>query len=65
MQMWRLSHDPVRHTLHARKPVVVTKENIALKKGVPLKVLWLKRGEATSSQAAANPNPEPRPLTNA
>ena len=44
--MWRLTHDPVRHCLHARKPMVITMDNITLKKGIPTKVLWMKRGEA-------------------
>ena len=51
--MWRLTHDSVRHNLHARKPLTIAKENIALKKGVPMKVLWLKRGEASLSQPGA------------
>ena len=56
MPMWRLVHDPVRHALHARKPVAVVKENITLKKGVPMKVLWLKRGDPNSSNPAEAPN---------
>ena len=51
--MWRLTHDSVRHNLHARKPLTIAKENIALKKGVPMKVLWLKRGEASLPQPVA------------
>ena len=31
--MWRLTHDPVRHILHARKPFVINTENLSLKKG--------------------------------
>ena len=56
MTMWRLTHDPVRHALHARKPMVMVKENITLKKGVPMKVLWLKRGDP------AKPPNEPKPI---
>ena len=37
--MWRLTHDIVRHILHARKPFVINTENLSLKKGVPMKVL--------------------------
>ena len=33
--MWCLAHDPVRHALHARKPLIMAKENITLKKGCP------------------------------
>ena len=46
--MWRLDHDSVRHKLHVRKPMVMTKENIRLKKGVPTKVLWQKQGRRHS-----------------
>ena len=62
--MWRLTHDPVRHNLHARKPLTITKESIALKKGVPMKVLWLKRGEAGLPTPLPGPNPEPAPIQN-
>ena len=31
--MWRLTHDPVRHILHARKPFVINTENLSLKNG--------------------------------
>ena len=47
--MWRLAHDPVRHILHARKPLVINTENLSLKKGVPMKVLWVKRGDPAAS----------------
>ena len=60
--MWRIAHDPVRHALHARKPMVIAKDNISLKKGVPMKVLWLKRGNSNLPQPAGNPNPEAPPL---
>ena len=33
--MWRLTHDPVCHFLHARKPMVIAMDNISLKKGIP------------------------------
>ena len=33
--MWRLTHDPVRHNLHASKPFVINAESLSLKKGVP------------------------------
>ena len=51
--MWRLAHDPVRSSLHARKPVAIVKENITLKKGVPMKVMWLKQGLTGSAQESA------------
>ena len=54
--MWRLTHDPVRHFLHARKPMVITMENITLKKGIPTKVLWMKRGEADVPTPPLDPN---------
>ena len=60
--MWRITHDPVRHVLHARKPMVIAKDNISLKKGVPMKVLWLKQGNANLPQPAGTPNPEVPPL---
>ena len=31
--MWRLTHDPVRHILHARKPLVINTENLTPQKG--------------------------------
>ena len=51
--MWRLAHDPVRHAVHARKPVCVAKDNITLKKGVPMKVMWLKQGLTGTAQEGA------------
>ena len=51
--MWRLAHDPVRSSLHARKPVAIVKENVSLKKGVPMKVMWLKQGLTGSAQESA------------
>ena len=66
--MWRLAHDPVRHTLQARKPLVMAKENITLKKGVPMKMLWLKRGDANLSEPPGNAIQEaqpPQPVTHA
>ena len=38
--MWRLTHDPARHTLAARKPMVVNTTELSLKNGAPLTVLW-------------------------
>ena len=55
--MWRLAHDPVRSAMHARKPMVISKDNITLKKGVPMKVLWIKRGEGQASKPSGSPNP--------
>ena len=53
--MWRLTHDSVRHILHARKPFVINTENLSLKKGVPMKVLWLKKGDpAARNQGGPN-----------
>lgn len=46
--MWRMAHDPVRHTLTARKPFLVVDSKIALAAGVPLRVAW------PSAQAAAS-----------
>ena len=53
--LWRLSHDPVRHTLTARKPMVVNTTKLSLKKGVPVKVLWPKVAvtRAAAADAAA------------
>ena len=50
--MWRLTHDPVRHFLHARKPMVIVVDNISLKRGIPMKVLWIKHGEVTPPEAS-------------
>ena len=61
--MWRLAHDSVRHALHARKPVAIAKDNIALKKGVPTKVLWLKRGDPLApNPAVVLPGAEVQPV---
>ena len=49
---WRLTFDNVRHSLAVRKPQVARKDNIALRKGVPIKVLW-RRTAASSVVAAA------------
>ena len=35
--MWRLTHDPARHNLAARKPMVINTTKRSLKKGVPVK----------------------------
>ena len=53
--LWRLTHDPVRHTLTARKPMVVNTTKLSLKKGVPVKVLWPKVAvtRAAAADAAA------------
>ena len=53
--MWRLTHDPVRHTLTAPKPMVVNTTKLSLKKGVPVKVLWPKVAvtRAAAADAAA------------
>ena len=53
ISLWRLDHDSVRHKLHARKPMVMTQENIRLKKGVPTKVLWQRQGDAIVPAAPA------------
>ena len=53
--MWRLTHDLVRHILHARKPFVINAENTSLKKRVPMQVLWQKKGyPAASNQGGPN-----------
>ena len=49
--MWRLTHDPVRHFLNARKPMVIVMGNISLKKGIPMKVLWIKHSEVNPPAA--------------
>ena len=53
--MWRLTHGPVRHTLTARKPIVINATKLSLKKGVPVKVLWPKKAvtRAPAADAAA------------
>ena len=38
--MWRLSHDPVRHIVTARKPFMITARELRLDKGKPMKVCW-------------------------
>ena len=60
--MWRLTHDPVRHFLHARKPMVIAMDNISLKKGIPMKVMWIKHGEVNLPKPAVDPNPEVPPM---
>ena len=54
--MWRLAHDPVRHALHARKPMVITMGNISLKKGIPMKVLWIKHSEVNPAKPPEDPS---------
>ena len=56
--MWRLSHDPVRHFLHARKPMAIAMDNISLKKGIPMKVLWMKGSKVDLPKPAEDPNPQ-------
>ena len=67
IDMWRLAHDPVRHCLGARKPFVITSEVLHLKKGVPVKVMWLKKTEqqaaGSGSSGGAPAQPGPVPLT--
>ena len=53
--MWRLEHDPVRHFLHARKPVAIATDNISLKKGIPMKVLWMKGSKGDPPKIAEEP----------
>ena len=60
--MWRLTHDPVRHVLHALQPMVIAKDNISLKKGIPMKVLWIKHGEVNLPKPAVDPNPQVPPM---
>ena len=53
--MWRLTHGPVRHILHARKPFVINTENLSLNKGVPMNVLLADKGDpAASNQGGPN-----------
>ena len=56
--MWRLTHDPVRHFLHARKPMVIAMDNISLKKGIPMKVLWMKGSKVDLPTPAEDPKPQ-------
>ena len=60
--MWRLTHDPVCHFLHARLPKVIAMDNISLKKGIPMKVLWIKHGEDNLPKPAVYPNPQVPPM---
>ena len=60
--MWRLTHDPVRHVVHARKPMVIAKDNISLKKGIPMKVLWIKHGQANLPKPPVDPNLQVPPM---
>ena len=53
--MWRLVHDPVRHFVHARKPMVIAADNISLKKGIPMKVLWIKHSEVNLPKPPLDP----------
>ena len=50
--MWRLTHDSVRNFLHARKPMVIVVDNISLKSGIPMKVLWIKHGKLNPPEAS-------------
>ena len=56
--------NPVRHSLHAREPMVIAKDNISLKKGIPMKVLWITHGEVNLPKPAVDPNPQvpPKPI---
>ena len=56
--------DPVRHSLHAQEPMAIAKDNISLKKGIPMQVLWIKHGEVNLPKPAADPNPQvpPKPI---
>ena len=54
IDMWRLGYDGVHHNLVARKPHVITRDNITLKKGVPIKVLWRASAVAVSGDGAAS-----------
>ena len=56
--MWRLQHDPVRHCLHARKPVAIAMDNISLKKGIPMKVLWMQGSKVDLPKPAEDPKPQ-------
>ena len=58
--MWRLAHDPVRHALHARKPMVITMGNISLKKGIPMKVLWITHSQVNPAKPPEDPS-DPKP----
>ena len=56
--------DPVRHSLHAREPMVIAKDNISLQKGIPMNVLRVTHGEVNLPKPAADPNPQvpPKPI---
>ena len=59
--VWRLSYDSVRHSLNAQKPNVASKDAIASKKGVPIKVLWRRASVAAPAAAAAAAEPDGGP----
>ena len=54
--------DPVRHSLHAREPMAIVKDNISLKKGIPMKVLWINHGDVHLPKPAVDPNPQVPPM---
>ena len=56
--MWRLTHDPVRDFLHARKPLVIAIGDISLNKGIPMNVMWITHGEVNLPKPAVDPNPQ-------
>lgn len=61
IDMWRLAYDGVRHALHARKPFIITSEVLHLKKGVPVKVMWLKKADSKPKEDG-KPSPNPAPI---
>ena len=42
--------------------MVIAMDNISLKKGIPMKVLWIKHGEVNLPKPAVDPNPEVPPM---
>ena len=42
--------------------MVITMDNISLKKGIPMKVLWIKHGEVNPPKPAVDPNPQVPPM---
>ena len=42
--------------------MVITKDNISLKKGIPMKVLWIKHGEVNLPKPAVDPSPQVLPM---
>ena len=42
--------------------MVIAADNISLKKGIPMKVLWIKHGEVNLPKPPVDPNPQVPPM---